>query len=94
MEAFLSGEVTLNDEPTKHRLFKFVQKKLRQWASENHLSENDAASFHVAFVDEDKKIVNCETEIRLREKVVRSTDTASDSHQAFLHTLKRLHLNQ
>ncbi len=86
------GQVTLNDEPTKHRLYKFVQKKLSQWASEHDLPE-DSASFHVAFIDEDAELVNCETEIRLGERIVRSNDTASDRHQAFLHTLKQLHLN-
>lgn len=93
MAIFANGEVTLNDEPTKHRLYKFVQKKLSQWASENQLPDNDSASFHVAFIDEDGTLVNCETEIRFGDKVVRSNDTASDRQQAFLHTLKRLHLN-
>lgn len=87
----LNGEVTLNDEPTKHKIFKFVQKKLSQWAMQNQLPDNDSVSFHVAFVDEDAKLVNCETEIRLGKRIMRSTDTASDRQQAFLHTLKRLH---
>lgn len=89
----INGEVTLNDEPTKHRLFKFVQKKMSQWATEHQLPDNDSATFHVAFVDEDTQLVNCETEIRLGEKVMRSSETASDRQQAFLHSLKRLHLN-
>ncbi len=92
MAIFANGEVTLNDEPTKHRLYKFVQKKLSQWATAHHLPD-DSASFHVAFIDEDSTLVNCETEIRFGERVVRSSDTASDRQQAFLHTLKRLHLN-
>ena len=93
MAIFVNGEVTLNDEPTKHRIYKFVQKKLSQWANENHLPDSDSASFRVAFIDEDSTLVNCETEVRFGEKVVRSSDTASDRQQAFLHTLKRLHLN-
>lgn len=93
MTYFANGQVTLNDEPTKHRLYKFVEKKLSQWASENKLPQLDKATFHVAFIDEDEKLVSCETEIRVGEKIVRSNDTASDGQQAFLHTLKRLHLN-
>lgn len=93
MAHFSNGEVTLNNEPTKHRLYKFVQKKLSQWATDNHLPETDEASFHVAFIDEDDVLVSCETEVRWGERVVRSSDTANDGQQAFLHTLKRLHLN-
>jgi hypothetical protein len=93
MSHFTNGQVTLNDEPTKHRLYKFVQKKLSQWATENKVPDLDSATFHVAFIDEDDKLVSCETEVRVGERVVRSSDTASDGQQAFLHTLKRLHLN-
>lgn len=91
--SFSNVEITHNSEPLKHGLKKFVEKKLSQWALTNQLPEEMNPSFHVAFIDEDSELVSCETEVRVGEKVLRSSDTASDGQQAFLHTLKRLHLN-
>jgi hypothetical protein len=97
--AAITGDVTLNDEPIKQRLFKFVEKKISQWA-QTHLPPEelpkaaDGMKFHVSFMEEeDGGQVSCETEIQLGSHIWIGSDWASDTQSALMHSLKRLHSN-
>jgi hypothetical protein len=87
----LNGEVTVNDLPTKSRLFRFCEKKIDQWL-QNHGSETaEHVDFRVEFTEEEEtKQVSCVTEVRVGPHVYRGFDLDSDEQQAFMHSLKRL----
>lgn len=93
---FFSGQVTVNDEPTKNRLYKFCEKKIDQWVR-SHFEESSAdalesnGEFRVEFTEEDgSPQIACMTEVCLNGALWRGYDLANDSQQAFMHSLKRL----
>jgi hypothetical protein len=98
--AFANGKVMIDDEPTKSKLYRFCEKKIDQWiksqialAHEGQYStaEEPDAEFVVEFAHEDgTKQVSCMTEIHIRGALWRGFDLATDSQQAFMHSLKRL----
>lgn len=94
--AYSNAEVTVNDLPTKSRLFRFCEKKIDQWLRTHQTvsnSETDApVAFKVEFTEEDDtKQVSCVTEIQIGSHCYRGFDLANDEQQAFMHSLKRLH---
>lgn len=86
-----NGEVTINDLPTKSKLFRFCEKKIDQWI-QSHAEGADTVEFKVSFTEEDEvRQVSCVTEIHLGGGAVwRGCDLAADTQQAFMHSLKRL----
>lgn len=85
-----NGEVTINDLPTKSKLFRFCEKKIGQWI-QSHAEGTDPVEFRVSFTEEDEaRQVSCVTEIHLGNAVWRGCDLAADTQQAFMHSLKRL----
>lgn len=88
-----TGQVTIDECPSKSKLFRFCEKKIDQWL-EAHPSEIHApAEFRVTFTNEADQ-VSCVTEIQLGEKVLRGCDVDGDTQVAFLHSLKHLHTAQ
>lgn len=90
---FTNGLVTVNDEPTKSKLYRFCEKKIDQWLRD-HFGNGEmdpGAEFRVEFTEEDgSEQISCVTEICLRGTLWRGCDLAGDSQQAFMHSLKRL----
>jgi len=97
-----SGQVLVNDEPTKNKLYRFCEKKIDQWLK-SHIETNanptaegtdeqpTEAEFRVYFTEEgDTNQVSCMTEISLKGALWRGCDLASDEQQALIHSLKRL----
>ena len=85
-----NGQVTINECPTKSKLYRFCEKKIDQWL-ESHSHEVVApAEFRVTFTNEDDQVA-CVTEIQLGERVLRGCDIDVDQQAAFLHSLKQLH---
>lgn len=87
------GQVTINEAPSKSKLFRFCEKKIDQWLESHAQVDPSAAEFNVSFTEEDKQI-SCVTEIHLGEQVFRGCDVDGDTQAAFLHSLKRLHESQ
>jgi O-phosphoseryl-tRNA(Cys) synthetase len=85
----LLGQVTLNDTPTKSKLFRFCEKKIDQWL-QTHADGADPVEFRVAFSEDDGEQISCVTEIQMGSHFWRGCDLAHDSQQAFMHSLKRL----
>lgn len=90
----LHGRVTLNDTPTKHRLYRFCEKKIDQWLR-SHSTEGTSdpidVAFSVSFTEEsDTRQVSCETEIQLKGAVYRGCDLGGDTQTSFMQSLKRL----
>ena len=95
-----SGVVTVNDAPIKSKLYRFCEKKIDKWV-EGHAPLVDAlddsladtaVDFKVMFTEEEEtRQISCETEIRLGQHVFRGADLGSDTQQAFMQCLKRLH---
>lgn len=91
-----NGKVTINDTPTKSKLFHFCEKKISKWLQmrlgEPIASLGEEAIFQVSFTKENgTQQVSCVTEISLRGSSWRGCDLASDPQNAFIHSLKRLH---
>lgn len=85
-----NGQVTINECPSKSRLFRYCEKKIDQWL-ESHAIQSPA-EFRVSFTDEiESNQISCMTEIQLGETILRGCDMDADSQAAFLHSLKRLH---
>ena len=91
-----TGTVTLNDEPTKAKLYRFCEKKIDQWLQSQlaaqgpqHPSDGPPAEFNVSFLEESNQI-SCETEIHLGDAHFRGYDLATDAQQAFIHSLRQL----
>lgn len=88
-----NGQVTINETPSKCRLFRFCEKKIDQWL-ESHAVETPA-EFRVSFTEEEESLqISCVTEISVNGKVLRGCDVDVDSQAAFLHSLKHLHTAQ
>jgi hypothetical protein len=92
---FANGQVTVNDEPTKSKLYRFCEKKIDQWLQSRLDPQGnlgaESAEFTVSFTDETEgKHVSCTTEIHVGDSVWRGWDLDSDTQQAFIHSLKRL----
>jgi hypothetical protein len=97
---FANGKVTIDDEPTKSKLYRYCEKKIDQWIKTQIALEDVAAGvaaddpeaeFIVEFAHEDgAKQISCMTEIHVRGALWRGYDLATDSQQAFMHSLKRL----
>ena len=94
---FANGQVTINDEPTKSKLYRFCEKKIDQWLQSRidpvgpNAGSAGAAEFTVSFTEEpDTSQIGCMTEIHLGDSVWRGWDLDSDTQQAFIHSLKRL----
>jgi hypothetical protein len=90
------GTVTLNDEPTKAKLYRFCEKKIDQWLESQlgqmNLSsqpEGASAEFNVSILEENNQF-SCETEIHLGGSHWRGCDLACDAQQALIHSLRRL----
>jgi len=85
-------QVTINDTPTKSKLYRFCEKKIDQWIRTRFVPRNLAdLEFHVAFTEEsDSKQISCVTEVTLGGSVWRGCDLATDTHMAFMHSLKRM----
>ena len=89
----VNGQVTINEAPTKSKLFRFCEKKIDQWL-ESHAVESPA-EFRVSFTEEDEtQQISCVTEISMDGKILRGCDVDVDSQAAFLHSLKHLHSAQ
>lgn len=94
------GQVTINELPSKSRLFKFCEKKIDQWLQSHvtlgpEISPEIPIEFIVSFTDEgDHEQVACMTEIHFGSSVFRGCDLAVDTQQAFMHSLKRLQAAQ
>ena len=89
-----NGYVTVNELPTKNRLFKFCEKKIDQWLQSRSDLEplEGPVEFSVSFTEDDESSqVSCQTEIQLGAHIYRGCDLAPDTQQAFMHSLKRLH---
>ena len=86
----LLGQVTLNDAPTKSKLFRFCEKKIDQWIQAHRSEGRVPAEFRVSFNEDDGEQVSCVTEILVDGSTWRGCDLASDVHEAFMHSLKRL----
>jgi hypothetical protein len=89
----LNGQVTINECPSKSRLFRFCEKKIDQWLEAHPNGSQVPAEFRVSFTNEEHQIA-CVTEIQLGETVLRGCDVDADTQAAFLHSLKRLHTAQ
>jgi hypothetical protein len=88
-----NGTVTINEAPSKSKLFRFCEKKIDQWL-ESHAVDSPA-EFSVSFTEEDEaKQISCVTEISMGGKTLRGCDVDVDSQAAFLHSLKHLHSAQ
>ncbi|RYZ75422.1 MAG: hypothetical protein EOP05_07865 [Proteobacteria bacterium] len=94
------GQVTVNELPSKSRLFKFCEKKIDQWL-QSHVTQDSGSTsevpieFTVSFTEEDDcDQVACMTEIHFGSSVFRGCDLAVDTQQAFMHSLKRLQVAQ
>ena len=86
-------QVTINEAPSKSKLFRFCEKKIDQWL-ESH-SVHSPAQFRVSFTEEDEtQQISCVTEISLDGKILRGCDVDVDSQAAFMHSLKHLHTAQ
>lgn len=85
----MNGIVTVNEAPTKSKLYRFCEKKIDKWAEGRfHRSPID---FTVSFTEEeDTRQISCETEIRFGDHVFRGADLGSDTQQAFIQSMKRL----
>ena len=88
-----TGQVTINECPSKSKLFRFCEKKIDQWLEAHPIDAQAPAEFRVTFTNEEDQ-VSCVTEIQLGEKVLRGCDVDGDTQAAFLHSLKRLHTAQ
>ncbi|MES2964818.1 MAG: hypothetical protein V4760_13080 [Bdellovibrionota bacterium] len=89
-----TGTVTVNDAPTKSKLYRFCEKKIDQWIESRAADESKDVpiEFKVSFIEEDEtRQVSCETEIRVQGHLWTGADLGSDEQQAFLQCLKRLH---
>jgi hypothetical protein len=89
----LSGEVTINDSPSKSKLYRFCEKKIDQWIQSKTAQSHavNSAAFRVSFSDEDDgEQVSCVTEIHLGGSLWRGCEHANDTQRAFIHSLKRL----
>lgn len=87
----LLGQVTLNDIPTKAKLYRFCQKKIDQWLRAQQLEmKTPETAFRVSFSEDDGEQISCVTEIQCGPTIWRGCDLAHDSQQAFMHSLKRL----
>lgn len=85
-----NGEVLINDQPLRNKLARFIDKKIHQWAETNHPLPEPFA-YTVAFTEDSEiRQVGCMTEIRLGDVRWRGYEFASDTHSAFIHSLKRL----
>ncbi len=84
-----SGEVTLNDTPTKSKLYRFCEKKIDQWAKD-HVVDQEEFDFVVSFNETETKQISCTTEIHCGGHTYRGWDLDHDTQQAFIHSLKRL----
>jgi hypothetical protein len=88
-----NGQVTINEAPSKSKLFRFCEKKIDQWLESHPVDRMASAEFRVSFTNEDEQI-SCVTEIQLGDTVLRGCDVDVDTQAAFLHSLKRLHTAQ
>lgn len=94
-----TGVVTVNDSPSKSKLYRFCEKKIDQWIKTRlgeisppfPQSDPPSVAFKVSFTEESgAKQVSCETEIHLRGALWKGYDLANDTQNAFMHSLKRL----
>lgn len=91
-----NGQVTINDTPTKSKLYRFCEKKIDQWIRTRfgEAASGDSPAeieFRVFFNEEtESRQVSCVTEIQLGESVYRGCELAADTQMAFMHSLKRL----
>lgn len=91
-----NGQVTINDSPTKSKLYRYCEKKIDQWiqsrvGSADPTISNPTIEFRVSFTEEDEsRQVSCVTEIQFGNSVWRGCDLAPDTQMAFMHSLKRL----
>lgn len=85
----VTGEVLINNHPTRSKLARFIEKKIHQWA-ENHDGAGQTAVYKVAFTEDEVKQVSCETEIHVGGHLYRGCDLAADEQMAFIHSLKRM----
>ena len=86
----VSGEVLINNQPVRHKLARFIEKKINQWAQHfTDVTTNDLA-YKVAFTEDDVKQVSCETEISVGGHLWRGCEFAGDTQMAFISSLKRL----
>lgn len=92
MPAHPNGQVTINNTPTKSKLYHFCEKKIDQWIKTHVGAESFSnAEFRVDFSEETgTKQVSCVTEILLGESKWRGCDLGGDTQNAFMHALKRL----
>ncbi len=91
----MNGQVTVNDSPTKSKLYRFCEKKIDQWVKSHspaqEAGEMPTAEFQVSFIEESHtKQVSCVTEVRLGGALYRGCDLDCDTQQAFIHSLRRL----
>lgn len=85
-----NGQVTINECPSKSKLFRFCEKKIDQWLETHPIDPAVPTEFRVSFTNEEDQI-SCVTEIQLGETILRGCDVDVDTQAAFLHSLKRLH---
>lgn len=93
-----NGQVTINDSPTKSKLYRYCEKKIDQWVQtrigdmrHSGPEPESAFEFRVSFTEEsDSRQVSCVTEIQLGNSTWRGWDLAPDTQMAFMHSLKRL----
>ena len=89
----LLGQVILNDTPTKHKLYRFCEKKIDQWLHAHAGVDHSAkvpAEFSVRFSEDDGEQISCVTEIHFGDSMYRGCDLAHDAQEAFMHSMKRL----
>ena len=89
----VTGEVLINNHPTRSKLARFIEKKIHQWAqshNQGHDSAAETAVYKVAFTEDEVKQVSCETEIHVGGHLYRGCDLAADEQMAFIHSLKRM----
>jgi hypothetical protein len=91
------GSVTVNDTPTKSKLYRFCEKKIDQWIRTKvgpATGEPTGLEFRVSFTEEaGTRKISCVTEIQLGGKRFRGCDLAGDTQMAFMHAMKRLQPN-
>jgi hypothetical protein len=94
-----NGQVTVNEAPSKSKLFRFCEKKIDQWLESHLVDGHEPTEFRVSFTHEENeteesKQISCVTEIQMGDTVLRGCDVDVDTQAAFLHSLKRLHAAQ
>lgn len=90
-----TGFVTVNEHPTKSKLYRFCEKKIDKWIrSRLGTDATRPARFSVSFTEEGgARQVSCVAEIQMGDCRFRGCDLAQDPQMAFMHALKRLQPN-